>query len=95
LGPNSLIRSEEEAQIGVLICMEKPTRDMRRESASAGFYKSHWGTHPKLQILTIEELLTGHKIDYPDIAGVNVTFKRAQKPKGKQKPHPELDYPNQ
>ena len=83
----------ENAQIGVLICMEKPTRDMRRESASAGFYKSHWGTHPKLQILTIEELLTGHKIDYPDIAGVNVTFRQAQKAKGKQKPHPELDYP--
>ena len=85
----------EEAQIGVLICMEKPTRDMRRESASAGFYKSHWGTHQKLQILTIEELLTGHKIDYPDIAGVNVTFRQAQKPKPKQKPHPELDYPQQ
>ena len=85
----------ENAQIGVLIYMEKPTRDMRRESASAGFYKSHWGTHPKLQILTIEELLTGHKIDYPDIAGVNVTFRRAQKAKGKQKPHPEFDYPEQ
>jgi DNA modification methylase len=74
----------ENAQIGVLICMEKPTRDMRRESASAGFYKSHWGAHQKLQILTIEELLAGHKIDYPDIAGVNVTFRRAQKPKGKK-----------
>jgi len=85
----------EDAQIGVLICMEKPTRDMRRESASAGFYKSHWGTHQKLQILTIEELLIGHKIDYPDIAGVNVTFRRAQKPKSKQEPHPELDYPEQ
>jgi len=85
----------ENAQIGVLLCMEKPTRDMRRESASAGFYKSHWGTHQKLQILTIEELLAGHKIDYPDIAGVNVTFRRAQKAKGKQNPHPEFDYPEQ
>jgi site-specific DNA-methyltransferase (adenine-specific) len=85
----------EDAQIGVLICMEKPTRNMRREAASAGFYKSHWGTHPKLQILTIEELLTGHKIDYPDITGVNVTFRRAQKAKAKQEPHPELDYPEQ
>lgn len=82
----------EKAQIGVLICLAKPTRDMRRESASAGFYKSHWGTHQKLQILTIEELLAGHKIDYPDVAGINVTFRRAQKPKGKQKPHPEFDY---
>ncbi len=82
----------ENAQIGVLICMEKPTRDMRRESASAGFYKSHWRTHPKLQILTIEELLAGHKIDYPDIAGVNVTFRRAQKAKGKQKETQQFDF---
>jgi DNA modification methylase len=89
------VLERENAQIGVLICMEKPTRYMRRESASAGFYKSHWGTHSKLQIVTIEELLTGHKIDYPDIAGVNVTFRQAQKPKPKQKPHPELDYPQQ
>ncbi len=85
----------EKAQIGVLISMSKPTRDMRRESASAGFYKSHWGTHPKLQVLTIEELLAGHKIDYPDIAGVNVTFRRARKAKAKQKPHPEFDYQDQ
>lgn len=82
----------EEAQIGVLICMEKPTRDMRRESASAGFYKSHWRTHPKLQILTIEELLAGHKIDYPDIAGVNITFRRAQKAKGKKKETQQFDF---
>jgi len=59
------------------------------------FYKSHWGTHQKLQILTIEELLARHKIDYPDIAGVNATFRKAQRPKPKQKPHPELDYPEQ
>ena len=37
----------EEAQIGVLICMEKPTRNMRREAASAGAYKSPWGSHPR------------------------------------------------
>jgi len=67
----------EEAQIGVLICMEKPTRNMRREAASAGAYKSPWGSHPRLQILTIEELLAGHKIDYPPAGQVNITFKKA------------------
>jgi len=71
----------EEAQIGVLICMEKPTRNMRREAASAGVYKSPWGSHPRLQILTIEELLTGHKIDYPPAGQVNITFKKAPKAK--------------
>jgi hypothetical protein len=30
-----------------------------------------------------------------DIAGVNVTFRRAQKAKAKQEPHPELGYSDQ
>jgi 16S rRNA G966 N2-methylase RsmD len=31
----------------------------------------------------------------PDIVGVNVTFRQAQKAKSKQKPRPELNYPEQ
>lgn len=65
----------EKAEIGVLITLEDATRDMCRETASAGFYKSPWGQHPRLQILTIEELLNGKGIDYPH--PTNVTFKRA------------------
>ena len=37
--------------------------------------------HPKIQLLTVEELLQGKRIDYP--AQTNVTFKKA--PKAKQK----------
>jgi site-specific DNA-methyltransferase (adenine-specific) len=85
----------EKSQIGVLISMEKPTTPMRKEAASAGFYKSPWGTkHPVLQILTIENLLSGRTIDFPRTGDVR-TFKKAQKVKGKQKPHPELDYTEQ
>jgi hypothetical protein len=51
---------------------------MRTEAASAGFYKSPWGNHPRLQILTVAELLEGKRIDYPHPAG-NLTFKRAPK----------------
>jgi len=49
----------EKAEIGVLLCLEDVTKPMRTEAASAGFYKSPWGNHPKLQILTIEELFEG------------------------------------
>src|SRR5450830_1602629 len=35
------------ADIGVLITMEKPTKPMREEAASAGFYQSPWGTHAR------------------------------------------------
>ena len=55
---------------------------MRSEAAGAGFYKSPWGQHPRLQILTIAELLEGKRIDYPPSRQVNVTFKKA--PRAKQ-----------
>lgn len=67
----------EKAEIGVLITLDDATRSMRSEAASAGFYKSPWRSHPRLQILTITELLEGKGIDYPHPA--NVTFKRAPK----------------
>jgi DNA modification methylase len=68
----------EKADIGVLLCLEDVTKPMRTEAASAGFYKSPWGNHPRLQILTIAELFEGKGIDYPHPAG-NLTFKRAPK----------------
>lgn len=70
----------EKAQIGVLISMEETTKAMRTEAASAGFYKSPWGTkHPVLQILTIAQLLDGKRIDCPPLGQTNVTFKKAPK----------------
>lgn len=78
------VLERERAQIGVLISMEKPTKPMRTEAASAGFYKSPWGSHPVLQILTIEQLLKGKTIDCPPLSQVNVTFKKAPKAKGKK-----------
>jgi DNA modification methylase len=68
----------EKAEIGVLLCLEDVTKPMRTEAASAGFYKSPWGNHPRLQILTIAELFEGKEINYPHPAG-NLTFKRAPK----------------
>ncbi|SOD02553.1 adenine-specific DNA-methyltransferase [bacterium JGI 053] len=69
----------EAAAIGVLLTMNPPTADMRKEAAAAGFYDSPWGRHPRLQILTVADLLQGKGIDYPNIRGANVTFKRAPK----------------
>jgi site-specific DNA-methyltransferase (adenine-specific) len=70
----------EQAQIGVLISLHEPTQPMRKEAAGAGFYTSPWGKHPRLQLLTVRELLDGKPIDYP--RQVNVTFKTAPKAKG-------------
>lgn len=71
--------TREKAEIGVLISMAEPTREMRKEAASAGFYKSPWGTHPCIQLLTVQELLDGKRIDYPPSQQVNATFKKAKR----------------
>jgi len=57
---------------------------MRTEAAGAGFYDSPgWETrHPRVQILTVEQLLSGDGIDMPPIGQVSVTFKKAPKAKG-------------
>jgi hypothetical protein len=72
----------ESAALGVLITLQEPTRAMRTEAAGAGFYDSPgWRKrYPRLQILTIADLLGGQKIDYPP-SRRNVTFKTAPKAK--------------
>ena len=74
------VLDREKAQIGVLISMQEPTGPMKTEAASAGFYTSPWNPakpHPRLQIITIRELLDGRRIDMPPPGQVNVTFQRA------------------
>ena len=63
---------------------------MRAEAASGGFYEAWGKSFPRLQILTIEELLSGTGIQYPPGASGNVTFKRAPKAKDKGKKTGEL-----
>jgi site-specific DNA-methyltransferase (adenine-specific) len=66
----------EGAQIGVLITMETPTKPMRQAAADAKFYQSPWGVHPRLQIITVPELLEGKRIDAPPMGQVGQTFKK-------------------
>jgi hypothetical protein len=71
------VRTREAAEIGVLLSFDRPTKPMRAEAASAGFYESSWGKHPRLQLLTVGELLEGKGIDYPRVSGANITYKQA------------------
>ena len=73
----------ERAALGVLITMHEPTRPMRAEAAGAGFYDSPWGTrHPRLQILTVADLLGGKGINMPPSRDLR-TFKKAPRAKRK------------
>lgn len=56
----------EGAPLGVFLTLEEPTREMRAEAAAAGEYVSpFWGRYPRLQILTIAELLSGKTVQMP------------------------------
>lgn len=80
------VLDREKAQIGVLISMEEPTKAMRTEAVGAGFYESPtWQKrYPRLQLLTVAELLAGKGIAYPPSEQVDRTFKKAPKVKGKR-----------
>ena len=73
----------EKAAIGVFITLESPTTPMTTEATGAGFYYSEgWNqNYPKIQILTIEALLQGAKIEMPQTGAI--TFQQAPKQKPK------------
>ena len=68
----------ENAAMGIFITLESPTKPMLKEAVSAGFYHSRgWGKdYPRIQILTIEELLNGTSVKMPP---EHRTFKEAQR----------------
>jgi len=71
------VLTREKAEIGVFLCFEPPTKPMLKEAAEAGFYKSTDGTtYPKLQILTIQQILDGRQPEYP-LHRRDATFKKA------------------
>lgn len=75
------VLERESAEIGVLLSFEDPSPGMRSEAAEAGFYESPWGRHPRIQLRTVGDLLTGRGVDYPHVTGANITFRRATRAK--------------
>lgn len=69
----------EGAQIGVFITLEPATRDMNTEAVTAGSYHSEiWNKDfPRIQIISIEELLNGVEVKLPPSS--SGAFKRAGK----------------
>ncbi|HJS18750.1 MAG TPA: DNA methyltransferase [Anaerolineales bacterium] len=77
------VLEREEAALGVFITLGEPSKEMTTEATTAGFYHSSlWQKdYPKVQILTIEDLLNGKGIEMPPSA--YGTFKQAEKIKKK------------
>lgn len=72
---------KENAEMGLLITMHEPTLQMRTAAAKAGKYHSPgWNkAYPRIQILSVPDLLSGKGIDMPPQKQVVVTFKKAPK----------------
>jgi site-specific DNA-methyltransferase (adenine-specific) len=60
----------EGEPIGILLTLANPTKDMTTEAAASGFYESAlWQKkYPRIQIITIEDLLNGKRPDLPSAA---------------------------
>ena len=73
------VRERESAEIGVFISLEKPTKGMIADAASAGFYEDGAGRKfSRLQLLTIQDLLSGKtRAEHPDHAP-DLNFKKAK-----------------
>lgn len=74
------VLTRENAEMGMFITMQKPTRDMIREASMADFYKSEslQISYPRIRIITIEELLNGKRIDIANFFSYK-TFKNAER----------------
>lgn len=72
----------EDAEVGVFLCIEAPTKPMLKEAAEAGFYDSPaGGKYPRVQVLTVEGLMSGtERLEYPRL--LDTTFKQAPKSRG-------------
>ncbi len=76
----------EKADLGLFITLEEPTRDMRAEAASAGFYHSEiWQRdYPRMQLRTIAELLEGRAFDIPPHPSMYQPAQRVRRSEGSQ-----------
>lgn len=70
---------KEKAEMGLFVTLTEPTKPMVTEAISAGFYQSPKGDFPKIQILTIADLLSGKaKPQFFDISSGAYNFKKAK-----------------
>ena len=68
----------EKAAMGIFLTLEAPSRPMLGEAAAAGFYHSPGFNrdYPRVQILTVADLLNGSEVKMPQSATI---FKQAQR----------------
>lgn len=64
VGPDAIrvlksVVAREGADMGVFVCLNDPTADMRTEAAIGGRIELPGGSRPRIQIVTVKELIAG------------------------------------
>ncbi len=62
------------AASGIFVCLESPTGPMKEEAAKAGMVRTKFGEFPKIQLLTVDELIRGQR---PKLPGMISSYKQA------------------
>lgn len=90
VGPQMLrdlkgVREREGADVALFVSLAAPTAEMIREAASGGFVETPIGPVPRIQIYTIEELLSGVAVQLPPVHST-VTAAEAARQRKPSKP---------
>ena len=75
----------KKAAMGLCITLREPTRPVLHEAATAGFYEPEYcpdQRFPRVQILTIAELLQGKQAQYPRYAPTATFTQASRRQKG-------------
>ncbi len=82
----------EKSEIGLFVTLNKPTASMREEAITAGLYEpKHYpgNEYPRVQIMTIQELLDGKRAEFPRF-NVESVFDKAPRHRERRGRQPRL-----
>lgn len=83
----------EKAQLGLFVCIAQPTPGMISAVNKAGVLRTAHGPFPKVQIITIEELLSGKKPDLPPFYEVRREGRPDKRPTNSHTPQLSFKFP--
>ncbi|SDZ95073.1 hypothetical protein [Rubrimonas cliftonensis] len=66
-----------KAPMGLFVTLNEPSKPMLATAAAAGFWETDWGPVPRVQIVTVEQLLTSPAPPYRIPMARSDTHRRA------------------
>lgn len=79
----------ENAEMGLFVCLNRPTREMQREADAAGISKTVHGYLPRLQIMSIERWFQNQRPQLPPIQNLPyAAFSRPSRTADGKRPDP-------